>query len=206
MPKAYGDVRVKGIDVWQVVQPNAGAQSYGCPRRHTTTYCGGGTPTAFVPLPRTFFCTAGNDPQNAMQKADYSGVKLDSDKRTTVSVYINTVVAPPGDPNLPINVELSGTSNGKSLGDPLVAAAPTPQASNFAVAVAEQARTMADQVQFLLPPSWDSGERPGADGKDRLSEVGLRAHVRRLPVPGSQRPARRRLSDQPISTAKLRHR
>ena len=151
MPKAYGDVRVKGIDVWQVVQPNAGAQAYGYPSGTFTTYCGGGTPTAFVPIPRTFFCTAGNDPQNAMQKADYSGVKLDSDKRTTVSVYINTVVAPPGDPNLPINVELSGTSNGKSLGDPLVKRHRLRSASNFAVVMADERDNGSDQVHSSSP-------------------------------------------------------
>ncbi len=155
MPKAYGDIRVKGIDVFQVVQPNAGAQAFGYPSGAFTTYCGGGTPTAEVLIPRSFFCDVpGANQQDAMQQTDYVGVKLDSDKRTTAAVYINTVEVPPGDPNLPISVELSGTSNGKSLGDPLVAPVPSVQASNLDVVLADERRNMADQVQFLLPSSW----------------------------------------------------
>ena len=154
LPPAYGDIRVKGIDVFQIVQPNAGALAFGYPSGTFTTYCGGGTPTAFVPIPRSFFCSPGANPQDAMQHTDYAGVKLDSDKSTTAAVYINTVNVPPSDPNLPISVELSGTSNGKSLGDPLVLPAPTPQASNFAVVMADERDTRSDQVQFHLPSSW----------------------------------------------------
>ncbi len=43
----------------------------GYPSGTFTTYCGGGTPTAFVPIPRTFFCSPGANPQDAMQHTDY---------------------------------------------------------------------------------------------------------------------------------------
>ena len=50
----------------------------------------------FAPVPRRF-CIArpAADPQDAMQQTDYAGVTLDSDKRTTAVVYINTVNVPP---------------------------------------------------------------------------------------------------------------
>ena len=125
-----------------------------------------------------------------MQQTDYVGVKLDSDKRTTAAVYINTVNVPPRDPNLPISVELSATSNGKSLGDPLVLPVPTPQASNFAVVMADERDTRSDQVQFHLPSSWTAAGNLTLTAHILFPKPGLWADVRSVSVPEPHRPSR----------------
>src|SRR5262249_17120925 len=112
LPPSYGDVQVRGIDVFQIVQPNSDAQAYGYPSGAFGETCRGGTPPAFQPgtANNPFLCSVGTkDPQDAMQHANYEGVTLDSDKSTTALVYVNMFNHAPGDPNVKINVELSGT-------------------------------------------------------------------------------------------------
>ena len=49
VPSTYGDFRVRGIDVFQITQPSAGAQMFGFPIDAAFgTTCGGGTPTGYV--------------------------------------------------------------------------------------------------------------------------------------------------------------
>ncbi len=158
LPAAYGDVRVKGIDVFQIVQPNSEAVAYWPNGSFFHQPCSGGTPSSYFEVGSTFqtFCIVNqNDPQHAMQQTNYDGVTLDSDKRTTAIVYVNTVNVSPGDPDLPITVELSATRNGQSLGDPLVASAPHPiQPSDSPTVTAEERTNLANQVQFKLPSAW----------------------------------------------------
>lgn len=157
LPPAYGDVRVRGIDVFQVVQPNANAPAYGWPSGSFDEPCSGGTPTPFHrgDANNDFLCTVGTtNPQAAMQHTSYRGVTLDSDKRTTAIVYVNTFTVPPRDPNLTINVELSGTLNGQSLGDPLVLQAPPLQSSILPWVSAAERGTGGYGVQFHLPSAW----------------------------------------------------
>ena len=158
MPAAYGDVRVRGIDVFQVVQPNAGAQAYAYPSGAFSDPCGGGTPTPFHPDPGfDGLCRLGqvSNPQEAEQQADYQGATLDSDKSTVAVVYVNMLNVPPGDPNLPINVELSATRDGQSLGDPLIAPAPSPLQSSIVPWVSSAERGSSGQAaEFHLPSTW----------------------------------------------------
>ena len=158
LPPVFGDVRVKGIDVFQIVQPNSEAVAYWPNGSFFHQPCSGGTPSSYFEVGSTFqtFCIVNqNDPQQAMQQTDYDGVTLDSDKRTTAIVYVNTVNVAPSDPNLPISVELSGTINGQSLGDPLVLPAPQPiRASDSPTVTSEERADRANQVQFLLPAAW----------------------------------------------------
>ncbi len=85
--RIVGDMRIRGIDVFQIVQPSSGAKQYafdGFPQRDLgfPTLCGGGTPTALV-LPG---CAANGD---ATQQARYQGVMLDADKPTSAVVYLD---------------------------------------------------------------------------------------------------------------------
>ncbi|MBJ7328800.1 MAG: LamG domain-containing protein [Solirubrobacteraceae bacterium] len=86
-PKIVGDLRIRGIDVFQVVQPLSGSTQYsfnGFPQKALgfPTTCGGGTPTALV-LPG---CTPNGA---ATQQAKYNGVLIDADKPTTAVVYLD---------------------------------------------------------------------------------------------------------------------
>ncbi len=164
MPAAYGDVRVRGIDVFQIVQPNAGAQAYGYPSGAFSNPCGSGTPTPFHQgdANNDFLCTLGavSDPQQAEQHANYQGVTLDSDKSTVAVVYVNMLNVPPGDPNLPINVELSATRDGQSLGDPLLAPAPSPLQTSIVPWVSSTERGSSGQAaEFHLPSTWTAAGR-----------------------------------------------
>ena len=54
----FGNLRIRGIDVFQTVQPNSGSQMYsyapGLPSTPSHDYPGAGTPTSFVKLPNGF--------------------------------------------------------------------------------------------------------------------------------------------------------
>ncbi len=86
-PKIVGDLRIRGIDVFQIVQPLSGAGQYtfnNFPQKGLgfPTTCGGGTPTVLA-LPG---CTANGA---ASQQARYNGVLLDADKPTSAVVYLD---------------------------------------------------------------------------------------------------------------------
>ena len=93
LPPAYGDFRIRGIDVYQATQPYSGAPMYGYkPDAAFAVLCGGGTPTHYSPVrvsPTRVVCTPSGDPQ----QASYAGVKLDRDKETTVVVYVDVAGA-----------------------------------------------------------------------------------------------------------------
>ncbi len=119
LPGAYGDVRIRGIDVYQSVQPNQGARMYGYKPdgAFARTLCGGGTPSSW---------THGLGPCGLFgrdaQFVNYEGVTLDRYKRTTAVVYVDVANAVAGDPNLTYDLELSATRTGTrtSLGAPVV--------------------------------------------------------------------------------------
>jgi hypothetical protein len=86
-PKIIGDLRIRGIDVFQLVQPTSGAAQYafdGFPQPDLAfaTVCGGGTPVSLV-APA---CAANGA---ATQQARYNGVLLDADKPTSAVVYLD---------------------------------------------------------------------------------------------------------------------
>ncbi|HWH95933.1 MAG TPA: LamG-like jellyroll fold domain-containing protein [Baekduia sp.] len=86
-PQTIGDLRIRGIDVFQVVQPTSGAGEFsfnGYPKAglEFPTVCGGGTPTALLPP----LCQSAGA---VTQKAPYQGVDLDADKRTSAVVYVD---------------------------------------------------------------------------------------------------------------------
>lgn len=103
VPEPYGDVRIRGIDVFQVTQPNAGAFVYGYrPDAPFFGLCGAGTPTAY--RGDTGRCElSGRNPQSVL----YDGVTLDTFKPTTAFVYVDVAGATPTDPDLGYDLVLS---------------------------------------------------------------------------------------------------
>ncbi len=96
-----GDLRIRGIDVFQLVQPSSGAGNYGFEGfpvrdRAFPTTCGGGTPTTLA-LPG---CKADG---KATQQATYNGVPVDADKPTSAVVYLDRV---PGGPSVRSDAQL----------------------------------------------------------------------------------------------------
>ncbi len=166
LPPAYGDVRIRGIDIAQIVQPNTRAWMYGYPNnfpndRFETNLCGGGTASQWRKGLRS--CgTLGRDPQNVT----YNGVKLDRYKRAVALVYVDVANAEAADTNLTYDLELSATSGGRSLGSPVVAKIKNPPRSFSPwVNLSERDTTVGPipedsnrhAVPVLLPPAWRSG-------------------------------------------------
>jgi hypothetical protein len=173
---AYGDVRIRGIDVFDAVQPNAGARMFGYqPDAPFGTLvsgpCGGGTPTNWRKQSSAGVLVAaggcglgGRDPQ----VVDYEGVTLDRYKRATAVVYVDVAGAAPTDPNLSYDLELSATRSGSStsLGDPVVVRIKNPPASQtpwvqlferdsaFGAALGSGADN--EGIPITLPSAWTS--------------------------------------------------
>jgi Concanavalin A-like lectin/glucanases superfamily len=86
-PLYVGDLRIRGIDVLQLVQPTSGAGQYafdGVPQAGLAfaAMCGGGTPTGLA-LPACANTGA------AAQQARYDGVLIDADKPASAVVYLD---------------------------------------------------------------------------------------------------------------------
>ena len=112
----FGNLRIRGIDVFQTVQPNSGSQMYtyapGLPSTPFHDYPGAGTPTSFVKLPTGFGLPDGAD----AQAVAYDGVTLDSRKRAVAVVYTDVrdrdSVA---DPTRPLDVTLTPMIGGRPM-------------------------------------------------------------------------------------------
>jgi Calx-beta domain-containing protein len=160
LPAAYGDVRIRGIDVFQVVQPNTGARMFGYKPdgAFDAGLCGGGTPTNFRRV--LGLCRLGDrDPQ----VVDYQGVVLDRDKVTTAIVYVDVAGAAAGDAGLTYDLELSATRAGRvSLGAPVVRQVVNPPRSDtpWIEAFERNSDFLAagsPGIPITLPASWTSG-------------------------------------------------
>ncbi|HVP03732.1 MAG TPA: LamG domain-containing protein [Solirubrobacteraceae bacterium] len=150
VPPPYGNLRVRGIDVYQTVQPNSGAQMFGFPSGAFPSLPGGGTPTSYH-----LIGLGGILSTFTPQQAQYAGVTLDSLKQTTAVVYVNTTTGPAGDPTLPLQVTLTALRGGKQVGQPLVRTITNPpQTSDVVVSAFDRKRT---GVFFNVPAEWLAG-------------------------------------------------
>ena len=154
-----GNVRVRGIDVFQVVQPNAGAKMFTYDRAAGGSVgpnisCGAGTPTAFR---LNFFaqCVAA-DPQ----VADYggfsiprSGVLLDRTKAATAVIYIGSDVPTDAQFRLTLDASIDDGAfgaGGRAVSTTFYGARPyhdpwvTPLERN----------SLASGLQVDIPPEW----------------------------------------------------
>ena len=97
-PTAYGNFWIRGIDVFQVVQPNARARMYTYDPNNPVVSelfpinCGAGTPTAFRSSPRSGLRQLAED----RQSVTYKGVPLDIRKVTNASSTSAWRAPPPG--------------------------------------------------------------------------------------------------------------
>ena len=104
---AYRNFRVRGIDVFQVVQPNSGAKQFGySPKVSFPAFGSGGTPTDWrtivsggISLDRAIDA----DPQSVA----YAGLVLDRYRRTTAKVYVDMQDARATDPAQQLAVTLT---------------------------------------------------------------------------------------------------
>jgi FG-GAP-like repeat/Thrombospondin type 3 repeat len=155
-PGPYGDVRVRGIDMAQVVQPNAGAtKSVAGGLGTIPAYCGSGVPTSFQNPP---LCSLSGRQQ---QSVPYAGVTLDSDKPTTAIVYVDIKGQSAGDPKLFYDLEVSGSNaaNGRVLGPPIVTQIQDPPRSSTDTVTQAQRADPAYGVRVKLPSSWTAAGR-----------------------------------------------
>ena len=153
--RAFGDVGVRGIDVFQVVQPLSGANQFGFPSGDYPNWCGGGTPTNYLFTFGGTCALSGRDPA----RATYGGVGLDQRKPTTAVVYVDTtgVLA---DPALQLDVSLTARVAGKQVGKRIVKKLANPPISNTPyVPLPERNGVTApgytpSAVRFDVPTSW----------------------------------------------------
>ncbi len=145
----YGNFRIKGIDVFQVVQPNSGATHWAPGAGPFPSFLGGGTPTSYSALPPLFLIASDGDPQ----VTPYDGVPLDATKPTTAVVYIDQQ---PGAGMDFLEVKLSAFRNGK-LVDSLRQRLGTRTPATQAWVSRTERDTPASGLQFELPSWWLHG-------------------------------------------------
>lgn len=153
-PKLVGDLRIRGIDVFQVVQPLSGAKQYafdGFPQKDLAfpTMCGGGTPTSLT-LPD---CAANGA---ATQQARYNGVLLDADKPTSAVVYLDRkpdTLSVHNDAQIQVKLRMTAGARVNASRTQTLRAISLFSAPTDAVTARERGdETMG--VRFELPQSW----------------------------------------------------
>jgi hypothetical protein len=170
-----GNVRVRGIDVFQVVQPNSGAQTYGYqPNAPTTAFPslrGGGTPNNYLGFGRI----DGNH-----QFASYLGVPVDADHVTTVVVYVSATEGL-ASATQPFDVTLQAQYRGRQIGNLTLTRRITnpPVSTSPWVTAAERANVL-DGVQFQIPAIWLQVPATLGGTLDLVAHVGLPVGTSRL--------------------------
>ncbi len=142
--RAYGNVRVRGIDVFQTVQPNSGAQMFAFPTGAFPSLCGGGTPTSFI--------TCG--PVANPARTTYTGVALDQRKRTTAVVYVDMENAAAADAAQPLDVTLSARVGGRRLSGTLTTRTFDPPVTTTPWVTAAERAARSGRELFEVPAAW----------------------------------------------------
>jgi hypothetical protein len=142
----YGNFRIRGIDVFQVVQPTSCAGTFGyLPNAAFPCVLGGGTPTSYSRLGRI---------TGDHQHATYLGVPIDADKRTTAVVYVDATEAL-ASASQALDVTLLARYNGRQIGNITLTRRITnpPLSSTPWVTAAERGNPLFG-VQFQIPAIW----------------------------------------------------
>ncbi len=169
--REYGDFRIRGIDVVQVVQPTSGAAMFGyLPDARFTLFCGGGAPTAFRAVFRD--CTsAGRD----LQRVPYAGVPLDQRKRTSALVYVGMASAPATDAAQALDVTLSARLGGRRLSGAITRTIRNPPVAASRWVSSGERGTTSFAVSFSVPASWLASAVLSGDRLDLEASVSLPA-------------------------------
>ena len=166
---AYGNFRIRGIDVFQVVQPNSCAVMFSFPSGAFPCFSGGGTPTSYR---QSGDLAAGADPQ----RTKYVGVQIDADNRTTAVVYVDrseVLVAKPGQQ---LEVTLTALYRGRQIGAALTRAITQPLPYSLTPWVTASERgDPAFGVPFQVPASWLQVPRQRGGTIDLVAKVGFPA-------------------------------
>lgn len=139
---AYGNLRIRGIDVFQVVQPNSGAQMFGFPSGAFYPYSGGGTPTNHVGF---------SGAPGGAQTVTYDGVVLDPDKPTTAVAYVDVESGPPARFWTQVDVRVVMRADGVVFSDQTQKVTDLPTAATPFVTAEERDGTRFG-VQFVIRP------------------------------------------------------
>ena len=152
LPPPYGNLRIRGIDVFQTVQPESGAAMFGFPDGAFPSIPGAGTPTSY-----RFSGAGGTITSVRPQEAGYLGVTLDSLKPTTASVYVGVAGSEPADPRQTVEVTLVARRNGRQMGAPLVRTMSGLRRTDSPVVTAAERQRPGFSARFRLPSLWVSG-------------------------------------------------
>ncbi len=147
-PRAYGNFRIRGIDVFQVVQPSNLSPSSG---PFDPGWCGGGTPTPFAPVGDHCEAAGGNPTQ-----ATYQGVTLDASKRTFARVYVDMSDARTPFPAAKLRVTLTTPdlgAKGAATGKGAWQLTQNPPVTSTPYVTAAERANGAYSVQFELNPA-----------------------------------------------------
>ena len=123
LPRAYGNVRIRGIDVFQVVQPRTRGRtcSATCPDRRFSGLCGGGTLDGHQPVAPARGRVPPRRSRSAVRPTTWASPSTATKPARPRSVYVDVDHGTPTDPNLKYFVEVSATrAGGASLGAPVV--------------------------------------------------------------------------------------
>ena len=183
----YGNFRVRGIDVFQSVQPNAGARAFGFhpgvlagepSEAFGFDMAGGGTPTSYM---RTYYGGALR-PGAKPQRTTYDGVPIDDTQHAKAVVYLDMTdvgdIATFQSKQLEVTLlaradgEIIGKTPDKPLGDALTVPFSTPQVSKTPYVLAAERDDMRWSVQFNLPYTW-LGEAVNGKQLDLEARVGF---------------------------------
>ena len=160
----YGNFRIRGIDIFQTVQPNSGAAMYDVPSGAFPVVFGGGTPTS---------SKIGED----HQRADYLGVPIDASKPAVATVYLD--MTEPGSSKRALVVTLSARRNGRTIDGTQTRYVATPPPRSFTgwVTTAERDDPRYG-VQFRVPARWLEHAATG-DPLELVAEVKLESFASR---------------------------
>ena len=155
-----GDLRIRGIDVFQVSQPSSGAGMFDYPGvGGFPDLCGGGTPTSLTQPDCKWL---GKESQTAR----YRGVTLDAGKPTSAFVYVDHTAASVPDAglrNLPLVVRLHGFAPGRlnaTLTQTVTLGSRDFTPNDF---VTDYARGTAG-LRFVIPQTWLDAVAAGSNG------------------------------------------
>jgi streptogramin lyase len=166
---AYGNFRIRGIDVFQVVQPNSCAVVFSFLNAPTfPCFAGGGTPTSYRQPGQL---APGADPQ----RTKYVGVQFDADKRTTAVVYVDRSEVLVAKPTQHLEVTLTALYHGRKIG---ALTRTITQALPYSVTpwvTAEERGNPDFGVQFQVPAKWLQVARQRGGTIDLVAKVGFPA-------------------------------
>ncbi len=148
-PAPYGNLKIDGIDIFQVTQPNLRSPRFPTAEDPTFATCGLGTPTDYKIFNGT--CVPFDDDP---QKVDYRGVTLDARKKTYALVYLSTESQTPY-PSRLVDVSLDVTAGGGSVGGTWgLRTDPRIQALHYVTRAQRLDPTKDSAMVFELDPSW----------------------------------------------------